>query len=73
MASFTFLYTNNDANTTVISARILRKALQNGTLSKRLFCLLHYYTATGDNFLAASFTFSKPSAIIVSACAGIAA
>jgi hypothetical protein len=26
MASFTFLYTNNDSNTTVISARILRKA-----------------------------------------------
>ena len=31
MASFTFLYTNSDANTTVISARILRKALQSGT------------------------------------------
>jgi hypothetical protein len=32
MASFTFLYTNNDADTTVISARIPRKAPQNGTL-----------------------------------------
>ncbi|MDR7240745.1 hypothetical protein J2Y02_005462 [Neobacillus drentensis] len=31
MASFTFLYTNNDANTTVITARTLRKAPQNGT------------------------------------------
>jgi len=30
MESFPFLYTNNDALTTVISARILRKALQNG-------------------------------------------
>jgi hypothetical protein len=30
MASFTFLYTNNDSND--ISARILRKALENGTL-----------------------------------------
>jgi hypothetical protein len=31
---FTFLYTNNDAHTTVISARILRIALHNGTLWK---------------------------------------
>jgi len=32
MASFTFLYTNNNANTTVISARIFRKVPHNGTL-----------------------------------------
>jgi len=32
MASFTILYNNCVANMTVISAHILRKALQNGTL-----------------------------------------
>lgn len=32
MASFNLLNTNNDANTTVISVRILRKVPQSGTL-----------------------------------------
>ena len=42
--------------------------------SKRLsFGLVQYYTATGDNFFSASFTFSRPSAIIISALAGFAA
>ncbi|NHC20473.1 hypothetical protein G6554_19705 [Bacillus sp. MM2020_4] len=33
-ASFTFLYTNHDANTAFISARIIRNAPQNETLYK---------------------------------------
>ncbi len=36
LGEFYFLYTNNDANTTAISARILRKAPQNGTLNAEM-------------------------------------